>query len=171
VTDAPCVLDVEASGFGRDSYPIEVGVVMPDGRAICTLIRPEPGWTHWDTEAESLHGITRDVACRHGRPALEVARLLNDTLDGQVVYSDGWMNDYAWLATLFDAAAMRPRFRLQHLRVLLDDAQADRPAVVRREVLDELALQRHRASTDARVLQLTVQRLRGQAQAAQPAAR
>lgn len=171
MTEPPCVLDVEASGFGRDSYPIEVGVVMPDGRAICTLIRPEPGWTHWDAEAESLHGITRDVACRHGRPAAEVARLLNDTLDGQVVYSDGWMNDYAWLATLFDAAALRQRFRLQHLRVLLDDAQADRLAVVRREVMDELALQRHRASSDARVLQLTVQRLRGQAQAAQPAAR
>ena len=27
----PIVIDVEASGFGKGSYPIEVGVVLPDG--------------------------------------------------------------------------------------------------------------------------------------------
>ena len=27
----PAVLDVEASGFGAGSYPIEVGIAMPDG--------------------------------------------------------------------------------------------------------------------------------------------
>lgn len=42
----PAVLDVEASGFGRYSYPIEVGYALPDGRVFCTLIRPEPHWTH-----------------------------------------------------------------------------------------------------------------------------
>ena len=42
---APAVLDVEASGFGRSSYPIEIGVVFPDGHAYCTLIRPESHWT------------------------------------------------------------------------------------------------------------------------------
>ena len=38
-----------------------------------------------------------------------------------VVYSDGWGHDYAWLAKLFDAAGMRAQFRLEHLRVLLDE--------------------------------------------------
>ena len=32
LADAPCVLDMEASGFGRHSYPVEVGVALPDGR-------------------------------------------------------------------------------------------------------------------------------------------
>jgi hypothetical protein len=36
------VIDVEASGFGRGSYPIEVGFVLPDGEAVCTLVRPRP---------------------------------------------------------------------------------------------------------------------------------
>ena len=38
--DVPTILDLEASGFGRDSYPIEVGYVLPDGSSFCSLIRP-----------------------------------------------------------------------------------------------------------------------------------
>ena len=44
----PCVIDIEASGVGRRSYPIEVGYVMPDARAVCMLIRPADDWQHWD---------------------------------------------------------------------------------------------------------------------------
>ncbi|MDB5851379.1 MAG: hypothetical protein JWP29_5131, partial [Rhodoferax sp.] len=64
---APTVLDVEASGFGRHSYPIEVGYVLPDGKTYCTLIRPEPTWTHWDPEAEHLHHISRETVLAMGR--------------------------------------------------------------------------------------------------------
>ena len=55
----PCVIDIEASGFGRRSYPIEVGYVLPDGRAVCMLIRPAVEWEHWDESAARTHGITR----------------------------------------------------------------------------------------------------------------
>ena len=34
--DADRHIDVEASGFGRGSYPIEVGVALPMARAIAT---------------------------------------------------------------------------------------------------------------------------------------
>ena len=54
----PAVLDIEASGFGRDSFPVEVGFVLPDGETFCTLIRPAAGWTHWDDSAERLRGMT-----------------------------------------------------------------------------------------------------------------
>ena len=74
---APAVLDVEASGFGRHSYPVEVGYVLPDGSTFCTLIRPEPEWTHWDPEAERLHHITRELALLRGKPVAEVVRLLD----------------------------------------------------------------------------------------------
>ena len=50
----PCVLDIEAPGFGRRSYPIEVGYLLPDGRAACMLVRPATGWTHWDETAERV---------------------------------------------------------------------------------------------------------------------
>jgi hypothetical protein len=154
------MLDVEASGFGRHSYPIEIGFVLPDGHAFCTLIQPAPDWTHWDAAAEQVHHITRALLVRRGRPTLEVARLLNERLDGLVVYSDGWANDYSWLGVLFDAAGLSPRFRLENLRALLRDEEADRWHSVKREVALERGPQRHRASADARVLQLTLQRLR-----------
>ena len=64
-----------------------------------------------------LHGITRETALRHGRPAAEVARELNRRLRGRTVYSDGWAHDYAWLNRLFDAADSMPAFRLDHLRM------------------------------------------------------
>jgi hypothetical protein len=161
----PAVLDIEASGFGRHSYPIEVGYVLSDGQAFCTLIRPEPEWTHWDPAAERLHHISRDLVLARGRPAVEVARMLNAQLVGQTVYSDGWANDYSWIGALFDVAEMTPGFRVENLRVLLHESQADRWHVVKQQVVQELGMQRHRASTDARVLQLTLQRLRTQSEA------
>jgi hypothetical protein len=41
--NVPAILDVEASGFGRGSYPVEVGYVLEDGVSQCMLVRPEPG--------------------------------------------------------------------------------------------------------------------------------
>ena len=55
--ETPSIMDIEASGFGRSSYPIEVGYVLGDGSSFCTLIRPLPSWTHWDASAESVHHI------------------------------------------------------------------------------------------------------------------
>lgn len=157
---APTIVDVEASGFGRASYPIEVGFVLPDGHAFCTLIRPETHWTHWDAQAEATHHISRALIEERGRPVHEVAQAINARLDGQTVYSDGWSHDYSWLGKLFDAANMTPTFRLENLRILLNEAQADRYHQVKADIARERGSQRHRASADARLLQLTVLRLR-----------
>jgi len=154
----PCVIDVEASGFGRGSYPIEVGFVLPDGSAYCTLIRPAADWTHWDEHAERIHGISRATLLRHGREISEVATELNRRLAGRAVYCDNWAHDYAWLARLFDAASTRPSFRLRHLRELLSESAAECFDDVSELVANDLQARRHRASSDARVLQLSVAR-------------
>lgn len=156
----PAILDIEASGFGRNSYPIEVGFVLPDGHSFCTLIRPEPDWTHWDSAAENLHHIARKTLLQQGRPVAEVAHALNQQLRGMTVYSDGWLNDYSWLACLYEVSGLKPAFRLDNLRILLEDAQAEEWHTIKQEVSLEHNVQRHRASTDARLLQLTLQRLR-----------
>lgn len=159
----PCVIDIEASGFGRGSYPIEVGFVLPDGRALCTLIRPLDGWTHWDAEAARLHGLSRELLLHHGRPAIEVATLLNEHLAGCNVYSDNWAHDYAWLALLYDGAGSQPAFRLRHLRELLDDDQAalwDGACAAARH---ERPMARHRASNDARIVQQAIGAVRASA--------
>ena len=157
---APTFLDVEASGFGRNSYPIEIGFVLPNGHSYCTLIRPEASWTHWDAQAEATHHIPRALIVERGVPALQVALTINAQLAGQTVYSDGWANDFSWVGALFDAADMSPAFKLDNLRALLDDQEADLWHTVKAQISSERGVQRHRASADARVLQLTLQRLR-----------
>lgn len=157
--ELPACLDIEASGFGRDSYPIEIGYVLADGRPWCTLIRPLPEWTHWDARAEAVHGITREALLRHGRPIADVVTALNRDLRGLTVYCDGWAHDYAWLNRLYDAAGVLPTFRLETMRAVLDERHAAQWHAARQAVMAQMPGDRHRASIDARVLQLTWLRL------------
>lgn len=155
----PSILDIEASGFGRASYPIEVGYALADGRTRCTLIRPPAHWTHWDPHAEQIHGIRRDLLLHHGRAPAEVARMLNDDLAGQTVYCDGWAHDYPWLAALFEEADARPAFKLASVRELMDEPTLALLPELQRQALQELGMHRHRASNDARALQLAIDRV------------
>jgi DNA polymerase III epsilon subunit-like protein len=154
-----CVIDIEASGFGRSSYPIEVGYVLPDGRARCMLVQPAPGWSHWDDSAAQVHGITREALQTHGRPVQEVAALLNSDLAGMTVYCDGWAHDYAWLAVLFEEAGLSPSFKLESVNRLLRDTQLGQLDEARRDALHDMGLTRHRASNDARALQTALARV------------
>lgn len=156
----PAILDVEASGFGRGSYPIEIGFVEPSGAMFCALILPDAEWQHWDVSAEALHGITRANLLAHGKPARWVASELNDRLRGLTVYCDGWGHDYAWLALLYESAGMQPSYHLEDLRSLLSEDEAARWHDVTLAVRHEQNLRRHRASSDARVLQLAIERVR-----------
>jgi len=157
--DLPCVLDIEASGFGRGSYPIEVGFALPNGAGWCSLVQPQPAWQHWDAQAEQVHGIGRHTLLLHGRPAQEVAARLNAALAGCVVYSDGWAHDYTWLAQLFDAADLVPRFKLASVRELVPDELLPQLDRWRTQAHQSLGIDRHRASSDARALQWAVSQL------------
>ena len=153
--DAPIIIDVEASGFGRGSYPIEVGFVMPDGGTQCTLIKPESCWTHWDSSSETLHGISREILAKHGKPIQEVAQWLNSHLRGLTVYSDAWGNDLSWLGALFEYAEVPQLFHLDALNKLLSEDQMNAWSDIRKQVMSELGIKRHRASNDAKVIQST----------------
>ena len=155
----PCVIDIEASGFGRGSYPIEVGYVLPDGRTRCMLVRPAADWTHWDEGAAQVHGITRAMLAAHGKPAREVAESLNTDLAGLTAYCDGWAHDYAWLAALFEEAGLSPAFKLESVNHLLGDTQLSQLDEQRRGALAEMGLSRHRASNDAKALQRALGRV------------
>lgn len=158
---SPAIIDIEASGFGRGSYPIEVGVVLPDGVSYCSLIRRAPHWTHWDHQAEQLHHITVEHLANHGKPPAAVAVALNQLLRDRVVYSDGWANDYSWLALLFDEAGLSPAFKLENLRKLLDENEVALWHPTREQLRAEAPLARHRASTDALAIQTAVARIKG----------
>ena len=79
---------------------------------------------------------------------------------GQTVYTDGWANDYSWIGALFDAAGLSPSFHMQNLRALLSDSDSARWHQIKDQVARDLNLRRHRASSDARLLQMTLRQLR-----------
>jgi hypothetical protein len=155
----PAILDIEASGFGLGSYPIEVGFVQPDGQSWCSLVRPQTDWQHWDPNAATVHNITREQLQLNGRSSAEIAEVLNERLHGTTVYSDAWAHDYTWLNRLYEAANRSPSFKLDNLRALLTDAEAARWHEVKLQVAQRLGLERHRASSDARLLQQTLMAL------------
>ena len=154
-----CVIDIEASGFGRHSYPIEVGYVREDGQAWCSLIEPADEWLHWDASAEQVHGITRASLLQHGRPVQAVARQLNEDLAGRTLYCDGWAHDYAWLNLLFEQAGLVPRFKLESVNNLLDEGRLALLDGERQRAFAALGIERHRASSDARALQWALHQL------------
>jgi len=157
----PIIIDFEASGFGRSSYPIEVGLADDEGKGWCSLIQPEEGWLHWDSGAVGLHGISRESLIRHGKPCAVVADHLNQALRGQVAYCDGWAHDFVWMARLFEAAERTPLFRLEDLRLILSPDQQAHWHSIKDELARASDLSRHRASNDARLIQATWIRSRG----------
>ncbi len=154
----PSIMDFEASGLGPSSYPIEVGYCGADGERYCTLIRPEPDWTHWDEDAAKLHGISRQTLCERGMPVSVVAEQLNERLSGQVLYSDGWVVDSVWLSLLFESARLVPAFQLRAIEHIQTECQYHRWDQVKAKVLEAFTERRHRASSDAYMVQLVFER-------------
>jgi len=151
----PIILDIEASGFGTGSYPIEVGYVDSFGKTWCALVKPEAGCVHWDEGAAALHQISRESLFERGREAASVAAHLNQTFSKQVIYSDGWYQDFVWINRLFDFANMTPSFKLEDLRTVLTPYQQSIWHEAKASIIERRQAVRHRASTDALVLQLT----------------
>jgi len=158
----PIIVDVEASGFGGTSYPIEVGVALDDDTKYCSLILPAPEWEHWDNDAEKVHRIARDILETHGRPVQEVAKQLNTLLGGRNLYTDGWVVDSPWLTTLFHKAQVEMNFRISPLEMILTERQMARWHETKDQVLAEVQKHRHRASFDAWLIQETYCRTRSE---------
>jgi len=154
----PYIIDVEASGFGGTSYPIEVGVALDGGRRFCSLIKPAPGWTFWSEQAEETHGISRQQLATFGKPVPEVAARLNEMLAGLTLYTDGWVVDTPWLITLFHEAQQEMKFQISALDMILTEAQMDIWHATKRRIQADAQLVRHRASHDAWLIQETFRR-------------
>jgi hypothetical protein len=151
----PFIIDIEASGFGCDSYPIEVGVALNNGQKFCSLILPPQEWTHWDNDAERIHQVTREMLSVYGKPVDTVADELNEMCAGTVLYSDGWVVDKPWLTTLFRQARRSMKFNVSPLEAILSDSQMGVWHETKDRLTDELKLTRHRASNDALIIQET----------------
>jgi hypothetical protein len=151
--DCPDILDFEASGFGHDSYPVEVGYSLGCGERFCMLIKPEQSWVYWDEKAEGVHGISRELLQQSGQDVERVCQVLNQRLAGRTLYSDAWVVDKAWLNKLFAAARLQTSFQLSAIEHIQTECQYLMWDRVRHHMLDEACGERHRASSDAEFIQ------------------
>lgn len=152
-------IDLEASGLGARSWPVEAGWAFVDGQGGSILIQPHESWLEsaWDAEAAALHGLSLERLRREGTPVREAACALNRALEGATVYSDAPDHDGAWLYRLFAAAGISQRFRIEDLADLLESL----PEAGTRALYDkagQISPRTHRAAPDARHL-LAVYRL------------
>ena len=124
-------VDFEASSLRKNGFPVEVGWVFEDGASEGHLIRPAPGWSDWDAEAEAIHGLSRERLEREGMPHDQVARRMVAALAGHALYASAPSWDGKWLSLLLRAAGLpRHSLRLRDTEV----AQAESAA----EILDPL---------------------------------
>ncbi len=151
----PIIIDIEASGFGPDSYPIEIGLALEEGDKYCTLVHPAPEWTHWDESAEKVHRVSRDILEEYGKPMDEVANELNALLQNKTVYTDGWVVDKPWISKMFDAVGIAPQFTTSSLEMILSEEQMEIWHATKDGILEQMEKKRHRASLDALVIQKT----------------
>ncbi|MEP3562017.1 MAG: hypothetical protein ABJM19_11265 [Marinobacter sp.] len=99
------ILDIEASGIGNGSYPVEIAWSRVDGsQSFSALINPDSvdGWEGWSDEA-IRRGLTRKECCERGEPAAYVARQVSRLLTDYPVFSESPVQDQKWLDALFTA--------------------------------------------------------------------
>lgn len=147
-------IDLEASGLGSKSWPVEVGWAFAEGAPASMLIRPHASWTDdaWDPAAQALHGLDRAALDADGEDARAVCLALNAAFAGADVYSDAPDWDGFWLFRLFSAGGVKQDFVLRDYGALLRPiAGAREPELYERA--SRLAPRRHRAADDARHLQ------------------
>ncbi|MGB3725428.1 MAG: hypothetical protein WA981_06650 [Glaciecola sp.] len=151
----PSIIDVEASGFGAHSYPIEIGVVRNDGQRYCRLLKPFDDWCFWESSAQQVHGISRQQLFECGIDGVTMCRELNEFLGDTTVYSDGWVVDSPWVVSLYERASANMSFHISPLEMILSEPQMQKWHDTKHRVIDQLKLTRHRASNDALIIQQT----------------
>ena len=142
------VIDIEASGLGDDSYPIEIawGHRYDPTFYDTFLIRPARDWTHWDNHAElNIHGLSRETLYREGVSVQDAVARLEQHLRGKTVYSDHVASDRPWVVKLYSQLGREPSFEFRPVQSL-----------VRPDKVSEFCLRysstpiRHRALADVR---------------------
>jgi len=119
----PIFIDVEASSFAGDSYPIEIAWNMPEVEIENHLLNPYciKEWIDWDPASQAVHGLSRSYLSDHGEAPLIVAKRMNKILSGAEVYSDAAEYDVHWIDQLFKATGMVREFHVRDFFSLLPD--------------------------------------------------
>ena len=146
------VIDFEASGLSKKSYPIEVGITNGIEH-YSALIKPMSHWTYWETEAEKVHNISLDEIKEDGKDALSVAMKLNNILKNSTIYCDNIQWDGFWLNILFDDNGLSPTFKISDIQDMIKTGGQWRRFESKINELEKSNLYtRHRALDDAKII-------------------
>jgi hypothetical protein len=108
-------LDIEASGLGDESYPIQIGYSFEEKGKLVTkefFIKPAEHWEYWDDEAEEfIHHIPRQ-ALKNGLSIQDACEKLNLDLIGAEIIVDSKEYDVFWLEKLFSEAQVNMGFNI-----------------------------------------------------------
>lgn len=119
-----------------------------------------PHWSFWSTEAEAVHGISREHIECHGLWPETIASKLNNILRGETVYCDSVAWDGFWLNVLFSDCAIHCEFKLFDIQELLldSDSALEKYVSERQQLVDSGDFREHRALDDARMTLLALQK-------------
>ena len=106
----PIFLDIEASSWAFDSYPIEIAWGSTTDDIKSYLINPSEieSWTDWSSNAEKAHGISKNNLLSDGISPFEMCKILDSHLTGRTIYTDAPDFDGMWLFNLFDGCGIEP---------------------------------------------------------------
>jgi hypothetical protein len=114
------LIDVEASGLMQGSFPVEVGWLVDDvfGHMV---IDPSKHWdtSKWDSDAETMHGLSLHWLSMKGVHPVRVASRLNLSFKGKKVFSDSPDADLNWLNELHRAANVKREYEVESIGKLL----------------------------------------------------
>lgn len=155
----PLLVDVEASGLGPSSYPIEVAWSDPAGEVEEHLIEPPDEWLtdlEWDPSAERIHGIPLLKLTAEGEPIGQVCEAFLRSTHGHPLYSDAPNYDRSWLLQILEYGGfedarigVRDAIELYQPKIFGVHLRMDAAKLQARV---ELGLRHHRAGDDVRAL-------------------
>lgn len=111
------IIDFEASSLSGRSYPIQVGVVMNDGREYMAYIKPISKWIDWNPLSEKIHNISRDYIESYGEEAINVAHELNNLIGTDTVFCDGGVYDFHWCNALYNGVNIKRTWSIESITV------------------------------------------------------
>lgn len=149
------IIDFEASGLGKNSYPIEVG--WGDGLHPATSFMLNPkamdGWTDWDPRSMEFHHIPREKLIKEGEDPKRIAGIMVKELAGKTLYSDEPRYDNMWKDRLLKDSGYDPGLiKIKNLKYFLNKMiKATCPKMKFTDLLEEFSAKTkipHRAGQD-----------------------
>lgn len=124
--DRVLFIDIEASGLGIDSYPIECGWTVWNGEGDATLINHQP-WlesSYWDSQAELLHGISKE-SLKDAPDAKTALKIITDKTQEGILFSDCPKMESIWLSLLSSASQDRMKWTIHDATSLFGKSLKD----------------------------------------------